>query len=259
VLAGTATIVLLFRFYSKARREQSVTIWSRKLLRILDVRVRSRGMRPRSASRPLMLVANHVSWLDIHVLHALTPARFVAKSDMLAWPLIGRLAEAAGTLFVDRARRRDAARINEHIVDAFRHGDCVGIFPEGTTTHGDHLRKFHGSLLQPAIQHEAMLIPVALRYLGDGGGIDRAVGYVGKTTLLQSFLAVLTRPTIRVRVAFLSPIEAAGHSRRDLARCAEFAIADSLKIPISNMPPELPVAQAGAMPSSSVPTGIRCL
>jgi 1-acyl-sn-glycerol-3-phosphate acyltransferase len=200
------------------------------LLRILAVRIRARGLRPLSGGRPLMLVANHVSWLDIHVLHALLPVRFVAKADMLHWPLLGWLAQAAGTLFVNRAKRHDASRINHQIGDALLAGDCVGVFPEGTTTFGDELKHFHGSLLQPAVQHAALLCPVSLRYLGPGGGVDRAVSYVGEATLLQSVFGVLSRPSIRVRVAFLPPIDGAGLHRRELARRAEFAIARNLNL-----------------------------
>ena len=255
LLTGVMTIALVFPFYRKPGRERAVARWSAKLLRILDVRVKARGMRPRAGTRPVMLVANHVSWLDIHVLHALTPVRFVAKADMQDWPLLGWLAKAAGTLFVDRGRRRDTARINHHIGDALRGGDCVGVFPEGTTTYGDQLLRFHGSLLQPAIHQDALLIPVALRYLGDGGGVDRAVGYVGDTTLLQSLWTVLSRKTIRVRVAFLAGMDAGGHNRRDLAWNAQYAVADSLSVPISALAPETVSGQTVVLPSAVVPTG----
>lgn len=254
LLLGALTIGLLFPAYRKARRQREVTTWSAKLLRILGVRVRVRGMGPRGGTRPIMLVANHISWLDIHVLHSIGPVRFVAKADMRAWPVIGWLAKSAGTMFVDRDKRRDAARINRHIADAFAAGDCVGVFPEGTTSHGDQLQHFHGSLLQPAIAQDALLIPVALRYLGDGGGVDRSVGYVGETTLWQSLRGVLSRPNIRVRVAFLAPIDARGHHRRDLARCAEHAIASSLSVPVTSKPPETASVRANAPPLGALPT-----
>src|SRR5207342_3377123 len=95
---------------------------------------------------PMMLVANHISWLDILVLHASRHCRFVSKSDVAHWPLIGRLATAAGTMYIERESRRDALRIVHHMTEALASGDILAVFPEGTTSDGVTLLPFHANL-----------------------------------------------------------------------------------------------------------------
>jgi 1-acyl-sn-glycerol-3-phosphate acyltransferase len=106
-----------------------------------------------------MIAANHVSWLDIFALSAAWPTRFVAKSEIRDWPAAGWIAERAGTLFIRRERKRDIARIHEQIHEVLERGDCVGLFPEGTTSEGDTLLKFHASLFEPAIANGARVHP----------------------------------------------------------------------------------------------------
>src|SRR5688500_4470388 len=124
--------------------------WSAGLLAILCIRIRYQGTVPPAEAQRVMLAANHVSWLDVYSIITVCPARFVAKSEIRGWPLLGWLSRNAGTLFIERSKRSDTARINEHIGNALTAGDRVAVFPEGTTGDGTELRHFHASLLQPA-------------------------------------------------------------------------------------------------------------
>ncbi|MEO6430528.1 MAG: lysophospholipid acyltransferase family protein, partial [Nitrosospira sp.] len=148
--------------------------WCAGLLAILCIRLRCRGTPPGAETQRVMLAANHVSWVDVHALIAVCPARFVAKAEIRDWPLFGWLSRNVGTLFIERTKRRDTARINEHIGDALTIGDRVAVFPEGTTSDGTLLRHFHASLLQPAIMVAALVYPVAIRYTDTAGEISRA-------------------------------------------------------------------------------------
>lgn len=213
--------------------------WSAKLLSILSIRLRHRGTTPPVESQRVMLAANHVSWLDVYSIITVCPARFVAKAEIRSWPLLGWLSRNAGTLFIERAKRSDTARINEHIGNALMIGDRVAVFPEGTTGNGMELRHFHASLLQPATSTGAMLYPVAIRYMDPTGEPSKVAPYVG-ITLLESLRRILKQPWIQVELIFADPIDCSGKNRRELARSAEHAIADALSLPLPHKAPGTP-------------------
>ncbi|MBZ0104586.1 MAG: 1-acyl-sn-glycerol-3-phosphate acyltransferase [Sulfuricella denitrificans] len=182
------------------------------------------------SSSKAMVVANHISWLDIYLLNAARPVRFVSKAEVRNWPVIGWLAQVTGTLFLEREKRRDAARINNAIGIALDNGDCVAFFPEGTTTDGTRLRPFLASLLQPAIDAGAELRPVAIRYPSPDGGINTLAAYFDDMSMLDSLRNILSQREIRAEVRFLEPIPCRGKSRRELARQAESAISSALNL-----------------------------
>jgi 1-acyl-sn-glycerol-3-phosphate acyltransferase len=211
--------------------------WSAGLLSVLCIRLHYRGVVPTSETSRAMLAANHVSWLDVYSIISVCPARFVAKSEIRSWPMLGWLSRNAGTLFIERSRRSDTARINEHIADALMTGDRVAIFPEGTTSDGTVLRHFHASLLQPAVSVAATLYPVAIRYRDATGQISQAAPYVN-ITMVESLRRILEEPWIDVELIFSDPISSGGKNRRELARGAEHAIADALSLPTPHKAPE---------------------
>ena len=157
-----------------------------------------------------MVAANHVSWLDIFALQAVRPIRFVAKSEVRDWPLAGWIAERSGTLFIRRGLRREAARTNEQVHGALGAGDCVGIFPEGTTTDGDTLLKFHASLFEPAVAIGAAIYPCAIRYQHADGSLCRALAYVGDLSFMQSLALAIRQRGVVARVSFAPVVESAG-------------------------------------------------
>ena len=254
LLAGVLTVALLFPFFGKARRRLAVRRWSERTLAFLNVERRIRGEPPALHGRPAVLVANHVSWLDIYVVHAVWQVRFIAKSEVRNWPVIGWLSARTGTLFIERANRRHAAQINRAIHSAFLEGDAIGVFPEGTTTFGDEVGRFHASLLQPAVDEHALVYPVALRYLDLNGRINRNAAYVGDTSLLESMRAILAEPGIVAEIIFLPPIDAEGRSRRDLARETRAAIAAALNLPVSDSAPGISGDPQAEPPTGAGPT-----
>jgi 1-acyl-sn-glycerol-3-phosphate acyltransferase len=163
---------------------------------------------------PLMLVANHISWLDITALHAARFCRFVSKADIRAWPLIGALASGAGTLFIQRESRRDAMRVVHHMTQSLREGDVLAIFPEGTTGDGVQLLPFHANLMQAAISAQAPVQPVALQFVDGTGRRSTAPCYVGDDSLLGSVWRTLRTPGITVLITFGEPQQAQGRDRR---------------------------------------------
>ena len=213
LLAGLLTILILFPRLSQEQKQIRVQVWSREMLARLGVGLVVQG-NPAVAG-PLLLVANHISWLDIAALHAARYCRFVSKADVQAWPLIGALASGIGTLFIERASRRDAMRVVHHMADSLRAGDVLAVFPEGTTSDGIHLLPFHANLLQAAIVAEAPVQPVALQFVDRRTG-ERSLApcYVGDDTLLGSLWRTLKSPGITAQIIFGEPELAQGRDRR---------------------------------------------
>jgi len=216
VLRGVAIVALRFRALDAADRQGHIGRWSLGLLHALGVGLVSEGeFRPRAT----LVVANHISWLDIAAVHAVCPrARFVSKSDVKHWPLLGWLIGAVGTLFIERERKRDAMRVVHQTAEALAAGDVVAVFPEGTTGDGRVLLPFHANLLQAAIAAEAPVQPVALRYTEPGLDWSPTVSWLGATTLVHSVWAIACAHGVQVRVAAL-PARASAHAdRRALAQ-----------------------------------------
>jgi len=224
--AGLATTVFVFPLVSAEGRRARVRKWSARLLRILAVDVRMAGTLPPGGN--LLVVANHVSWLDIFVLNAIGPMRFVAKAELARWPAIGRLIRNVGTLFVERARRHDAHRVTVETRDALASGDIVAVFPEGTTTDGSTVLPFKSSLLQPIVDANGALLPVAFRYRGHDGRASTAAAYAGDTTFLASFWSICGERSLVVDLVVADALPATDRRRHDLAREAEGAIREVL-------------------------------
>lgn len=222
--AGLAACALIFPWAAAARRDRIVQGWSRKLLAIVGVRVQQDGGVP--ALEHAMIVANHVSWLDIFVINALHPCHFVAKSEIRAWPLLGWLAEKGGTVFLARGNRRELRHIFKGMVGALQAGKRVAFFPEGTTAAQGTVLPFHANLFEAAVDAGVLVQPYALRYLNAAGELHPSVDFSGDITFAQSMLAVLSGPPVEARLTCLAPLQAAGAHRRELAQAAQQAIAD---------------------------------
>jgi 1-acyl-sn-glycerol-3-phosphate acyltransferase len=216
----------VFPFIDRPARRRRLKRWSAQLLRILAIRLNLNGALP--AGGGVLIVANHVSWLDIFAINAVQPMRFVAKSEIRRWPVIGWLCARGDTLFIDRARRHHTRDINRAMATALQAGDTFAVFPEGSTTHGDILLPFHASLLQPALTCEATLVPVALRYSRADGSLCTEADYEGDKSLVASLLQLVTQPRVHLDLHVLGAIECAGRHRRDLADEAARRIAARL-------------------------------
>ena len=221
-LHGLAVVLWRFPRLDAAGRHARVQWWSVTLLRVMGIATQIDGS---ARAGGTLLVANHVSWLDIIAVHAVVPhARFVSKADVKAWPLLSRLVAAGGTLYLERERARDALRVVHAMADALREGETIAVFPEGTTSDGQALLPFHANLLQAAIATCTPVQPVALRYSDALRPISAAVEFVGATTLAQSLWRVACAEGLTVHLRFLPPHASAGAERRVLAQALRGAI-----------------------------------
>ena len=214
VLHGMA-VMTRFSALDEAGRHERIRWWSAGLVRAMGLTLQVSGT-PRPGAT--LLVANHVSWLDIAAIHAAAPhARFVSKSDVLRWPLLGWLIRNAGTLFIERERKRDAVRVVHAMAESLQAGQTVAVFPEGTTGLGPDLLPFHANLLQAAVATGTPVQPVALRFYSDRESYSSEVTFVGETTLLQSIWRIALASRLGVQVQLLPPVVTQHADRRRLA------------------------------------------
>lgn len=213
VVVGVWTIYVRFPQFSPEQREMRVQAWALQFLALWDIHLKVLGQPVQNG--PALIVANHISWLDISVIHAARHCRFVSKSDIRDWPLLGTLATGAGTLYIERTSRKDALRMVKVMADAMKNGDVVAVFPEGTTSDGRDLLPFHANLIQSAILAEAPVQPMSLKFIdADSGEPSFAPCYIGDDTLLGSIWRTLKAPKIIAVVHFGELQQDQGRDRR---------------------------------------------
>lgn len=240
---GLATLALRFDRYSEAERADAIQRWSRKLLAIVHVESQFIGAPPAGG----LIVMNHISWLDIFVLNAVAPSRFVAKSEIAQWPLVGYLCTKSGTLYIERTRKTAARTTNRRIAESLERGDRVAIFPEGSTTYGDQLLRFHAALLQPAITIGGAVHPVTLQYVDPEGRRTIAGSYVGEESLVSSVWRLLGARRVIARLQFGSPEQASGRHRRELADALHATVSRTLASAEDRPAPGTAVGLRGAL------------
>ena len=237
-LAGATWILLLTSWpgHQRARRGSwAVHHASRLLLRALRIRLQQQG-EPRSGAS--LVVANHMSWLDVVVLAAAGPMVPVAKADIARWPLIGLLGRRSGAVFINREHLRSLPAMVDEISSMMRRGLRVQVFPEATTRCGAALNPFRRATFQAAVDAAVVVSPVAVAYRDASSRPEFAALFVGDTSLLQSVLRLLHAERVTAEVRWLPVIPATvagGHRARDRARtasAAERAIARTLCVPV---------------------------
>jgi 1-acyl-sn-glycerol-3-phosphate acyltransferase len=216
-LGGWWTIRFTFPGLSQVERNARVQEWSRRMLEIMGITLKVQGTPPPGG--PVLLICNHLSWLDITSIHAARHVRFVSKAGVKHWPLIGMLSNGAGSLYIERESRRDALRVVHHMTEALCNGDLIGVFPEGTTSDGHGLLPFHANLLQAAISSGAPVVPAALRFADAATGENsNAPRYIDDDSLAASLWNTLRAPPLLAIVRFGEPQDSQGRERRAWAR-----------------------------------------
>ncbi len=162
-----------------------------------------------------LIVSNHLSYLDILCYSASVPCVFVSKAEVQRWPIFGRYARWSGSVFVQRQQRGDAARANVIVGESINNGVPVVLFPEGTTTDGSRVLRFHSTMLQPAIDVGAPVTPCAIRYELDDGDPGTEVCWWGDMTLMPHVWNMMGKQRIRVKITFGEPLLASG-DRKEL-------------------------------------------
>ncbi|BBO59317.1 1-acyl-sn-glycerol-3-phosphate acyltransferase [Mycoavidus sp. B2-EB] len=227
-LRGIALAAVVFPRAEHVRQQSMVRDWSRRLLEICGVKL---VVHPAGEvlEHSVMLVGNHVSWLDIYVISAWRPVSFVAKAEIQKWPILGWLAKTIGTVFIRRDKRSDALRIVCQLADALKSGERICIFPEGTTSDGIQLLPFHANLLQAPVSAMAAVQPICLMYEDAQGQQSLAPAYIGEISLFASLISILRAAPLTAHLYITAPLRACD-DRRELARCAQGAVHSALRL-----------------------------
>ncbi len=229
LLCGLGWVGIAFPFFSLERRRWVRYRWSRELLSLFCFEIKISGSLPKT---PGLIAANHVSWIDIFAMNALTPVAFVSKDDVLHWPIIGTLARHNETIFLQRGSRGHAHTIGKDMANRLADGSWLALFPEGTTTDGTHLHPFHAALLQPAIDANVPVTPVALSYEDTHGHRSLLPAYAGDTSLWTCFCAILSARQLVVRLQIGTPVSielgSGNRGRKALAQTLHQQINDAL-------------------------------
>ena len=230
VLVGlliTAFLAVLQRQFTAPSYQRLKRWWLQRIVQIMGGQVTTYG---EPAPRGSLLVANHVSWLDIPLLGGQTEVTFLSKSEVQDWPVLGWLAAKSGTLFIERGKRDGAKGASEGIANRLEQQERVLIFPEGTTTDNKNLLPFHARLFAAAVTADAWIQPVAIHYLNAQGQTHTLVPYLTPQTLIQNLWAVLAEPRIFIELHFLPPLDSRSVPRKALAAYSEQQIRLALQL-----------------------------
>ncbi|BCZ78706.1 1-acyl-sn-glycerol-3-phosphate acyltransferase [Paraburkholderia terrae] len=227
LLHGMWVVWTRFPRASAQQRLELNRAWSLRMLQLCGMRlvVHNDGAR---LDEGVLVVANHISWIDIYVINAWRPTPFVSKAEIRKWPVVGWLAEQLGTVFIQREKRSDAKRIMHELANRLNAGELMCVFPEGTTSDGLQLLPFHANMFQAAVSASRPVQPVCMMYEDAQGRQSTAPAYIGELSLGESLDALLRGGPLTAHVYVGAPL-APGADRRLLAAEAEQAVGAALE------------------------------
>lgn len=204
--------------------------WCWGFFRHLNIRVEHQGCLPDPSRGPYLVVSNHVSWLDPVGISSVHPVRFVSKSEIGQWPLLGPLSRRGGAVFLERGSPRSLKGVSQEMETLFCQGESIGLFPEGTTTRGSGVLPFAPALFEPACRTKASVLPVAIRYTRNNGTeLAMSAAFVDNQSFLSSFKSILQEGDLQITLSWTPPIRPGEMPRRHLAELSQNRIEDILK------------------------------
>ena len=227
VLKGCLILLLVFPWFKEAQRHRSVRHWCKQLLDIFDMRLSIIGAE-RLEDAYYLMAANHISWIDIHVINAFKPHYFVAKSEVASWPIFGWMAKQLGTLFIERGKPNSIRNMVQEIASQLNQ-KAICIFPEGTSTDGKQVAPFKSNLFEAAIVANVPVYTLAIQYFDlHTGKKTTAPAFIGDMGLLDSIWNLICSPPIcaEIRISVKLP---ALNDRKALAELSQSLIAERLR------------------------------
>ncbi len=227
VLKGCFILLLVFPWLKTGQRHHSIRKWCKQLLGIFQMRLSVIGEEQLEEAHYLM-AANHISWIDIHVINAFKPHYFVAKAEVANWPIFGWMAKQLGTLFIERGKASSIRKMVQEVA-AQLHQKAICIFPEGTSTDGWQVAPFKPNLFEAAIVASAPVYTLAIQYFElQTGKKTMAPAFIGDMGLLDSMWKLICSPPIcaEIRISVKLPLL---NDRKALAELSQSLIAGQLR------------------------------
>jgi 1-acyl-sn-glycerol-3-phosphate acyltransferase len=215
--------LLFFGVLGQKMRQVLIQCWAKRLLKILKIKIVVHGRRHLLNSKTgFLMVSNHVSWLDIHVINSVMPMTFVAKSDVANWPIFGWIAKNIGTIFIKREKISDLKRVIHLMQSRLSTGEAICIFPEGTSSDGISVLDFRSNLFESVAQTQQKILPIAIQYQEHNRYSNRAA-FIGEMGLIDSIKQIMQSDYLEAHIHLLEPLES-HFSRQNLAERSRQAI-----------------------------------
>ncbi|MBE2893745.1 lysophospholipid acyltransferase family protein [Spirabiliibacterium falconis] len=230
LISGVLQILVFFPRHTPEQKLRRIQRWSQNVLAIFNIRVIAFNLPQTNEQGGRLIVANHVSWLDIFALNSVLPGRFIAKEDVRKWPIIGYLAAQAQTIFISRQRGNATTQSKvQGVAQALQHREQVALFPEGTSTDGTSVLAFKSSFFQAAIDADVPITPLLVFYPAHQQvGCNHTMAYYGDISLFQSMKALAKQQSAVVELHFLPELPVSDQTRRELADKAQHQISHVL-------------------------------
>ena len=217
-LFTSVTVLFVILFYTFVPRKYwvyCVRSWANVTVKLAGVKGEAIGDVGNYVGANIMVVANHISWLDIPIIYTQYFVGFIGRSEMKKWPLLNILIKSGGTIFINRKSKRELIHINDTVSKKLIDGAVIGLFPEGKTGDGLDLKPFKPAILEAAIMAKSVIIPLVIRYYGKNGKLTTAVTYEGNITLWQSIKNTLRLNGLKVKVIQLPQVMASNFNNRE--------------------------------------------
>ncbi len=230
VICGVCTLSFIFPFLDRRNKDRKIQEWSKHLLKIfhIELLVQGAGLLKHA---PHLIASNHISWLDIHVINAFRPIRFVAKSEVAGWPIFGWMAQQLGTVFIRRDSARHARQVVGQMAEVLK-TESICIFPEGTSTVGATVLPFKPNLFESAIVTQTLVFPLAIQYLSKvTGERSESPAFIGDMGLLESMANTIKNRSLVAKITILEPYISSPQNtpdRKNVAHYCQDSIAKAL-------------------------------
>lgn len=215
ILPVVVILILIFQKINNLKMNKWViNSWSNLLCFICGLKVINKGLIHKN---PVLLVANHVTWLDIPVIHSQKLAGFVAKKEIASWPLLGWAVKSGETIFIARGQKESRQQVLQKIKQRLQQGRSIALFPEGKATDGTYLGRFHRPLMQAAIEVEMPIQAIAIKYLKADGSRNNEICFIKEEKFVSNVFRILSLPKSTVEINFCETINTKNKSARDVA------------------------------------------
>jgi len=199
---------------NRGLNKKIVNYWSKLLCYTCGLKLRKKG---KVQASPVLIVANHISWVDIPVVHCYKLVGFVAKAEIAKWPFLGLVARCGESLFIKRGKQESRQKVLESIKQRLNNNRSIAVFPEGKATNGEYLGRFHRQLMHAAVEEKKPIQAVAIKYINKDGTRNRDIAFKDKENFLSNVFRILSLPTSTAEVTFCEAIDTSKISARQAA------------------------------------------
>lgn len=222
------TIILILttqKINNRKWNKKVVNAWSKIICRACGIRIQSKGVKH---GNPVLIVANHISWLDIPIIHSQKLLGFIAKSEIGSWPLFGLLIKSGEVVLIKRGKHKSRKKVLELMQQRLKQKRSIGVFPEGKATNGEKLGRFHRQLLQAAIETQVPIQAVAIKFIHKDGTRNKNIGFRPHEKFIPNILRILALPSSTAELNFCEPLETKDITARDAALKTQQQVAEKL-------------------------------